>query len=117
MATKGRKRLGNLSAGSDVVNLKLLQKTTVDLGLAKHTQDKIGSLEQWVFAYQHNVSDADNFDKVDGHKHYSMVVDNHFENVVFHYLQSLVARVLGRFARIAVVGIVPAMVVGPFAVA
>lgn len=64
-----------------------------------------------------------------------MVVDNHFENVVVHNLQSLVAQVLGRldidqiqselvseaqtevrFARITVVDIVPAMVVGPFSV-
>ena len=65
-----------------------------------------------------------------------MVDDNHFENAVVHYLQSLVAQVPDRrdidqiqfelvnqaqteveFARIAVVGIVPAMVVGPFVVA
>lgn len=57
-----------------------------------------------------------------------MVVDNCFENVAAHYLQSLVAQVLGRFdidqaqtkvgfAGIAVVGIVPTMVVGPFVVA
>jgi len=46
-----------------------------------------------------------------------MDVDNHFENVVVHYLQSLVAQVLSRFAGIAFVGIVPAMVIGPFAIA
>jgi len=46
-----------------------------------------------------------------------MVVDNHFENVVVHYLQSLVSQVLSRFTRIAVVGIVPAMVDGPFSIA
>ncbi len=74
----------------------------------------MGSPEQWVFAYQHNVSNVDNFDKVVGHNQYSVVVDNHFENAVVHYLQSLVAKVLGTFAGITVVGIVPAMVVGPF---
>jgi len=74
------------------------------------------SPEQWVFAYQHNVFDAGNLDKVDGHNHYSMVVDNFFGNVVSHYLQRLVAQVLDMIAGIAVVEIDPAMVVGPFAV-
>ena len=77
----------------------------------------MGSPEQWVFAYQHNVSNAGNFDKVVGHNHYSMVVDKRFENVIVHYLKSLVSQVLGKFVGIAVVDIVPAMVVGPFAIA
>ena len=38
------------------------------------------SPEQWVFAYQHNVFDVGNFDKVDGHNHYNMVPDNRFGN-------------------------------------
>ena len=72
------------------------------------------SPEQWVFAYRHNVFDAGNFDKVDGHNHYSMVVDNRFGNAVAHYLQRLVAQVLNMIAGIAVVEIEPALVVGPF---
>ena len=64
----------------------------------------MGSPEQWVFANQHN---AGNFDKVDGHNHYSMVA---------HYLQRLVAQVLDMIAGMAVVEIEPALVVGPFAV-
>jgi len=45
-----------------------------------------------------------------------MIVGNHFEHTVAHYRQSFVAQVLGKPAGIAVVDIVPAMVVGPFAV-
>ena len=74
------------------------------------------SPEQWVFAYRHNVFDVGNFDKVNGHNHYSMVVDNRFGNAVAHYLQRLVAQVLDVIVGIAVVGIEPALVVGPFAV-
>ena len=62
------------------------------------------SPEQWVFADQHS---ADNFDKVDGHNHYSMVA---------HYLQRLVAQVLDMIVGMAVVEIEPALVVGPFVV-
>ena len=74
------------------------------------------SLEQWVFAYQHNVFDADNFDRVDGHNHYNMVVGNRFVNVISHYLQRLVTQVLDMNVGMAVVEIEPALVVGPFAV-
>jgi len=74
------------------------------------------SPEQWVFAYQHNVFDAGNLDKVDGCNHNNMVVDNFFGNAVAHYLQRLVAQVLDMIAGIAVVEIEPSMVVGPFAV-
>lgn len=55
------------------------------------------------------------FDKVVGN-HYSVGVDNRFGNAVAHYLQSLVAQVLGMFAKIVVVDIVLAMVVGPLVV-
>ncbi len=68
-------------------------------------------LEKLVFAYQHNAFDVGNFGKVDGHNHYDMV------DTAAHYSQILVAHVLGKLAGIAVVGIVPAMVVGPFVVA
>ena len=74
------------------------------------------SPEQWVFAYQHNVFDAGNFDKVDGHNHYSMVVDNRFGNVIAHYLQRLVAQVLDMIARMGVDEFEPALVVEPFSV-
>jgi hypothetical protein len=74
------------------------------------------SLEQWIFAYQHNVFDAGNLDKVDGHNHYSMVVDNCFGNVIAHYLQRLVAQVLDMIAGKEGVEIEAALVVGPFAV-
>ena len=76
----------------------------------------MGFTKQWVFAYQHNAFDADNFDKVDGHNHYNMIVGNHFEYITAHYLQSFVAQVLGKLARIAVVDIIPAMAVRPFVV-
>ena len=74
------------------------------------------SPEQWVFAYQHNVFDAGNFDKVDGHNHYNMVVGNCFVNKIAHYLQRLVAQVLDMIAGMGVDEFEPALVVGPFAV-
>lgn len=74
----------------------------------------MGLPKQQVFAYLHNVSDVDNFDKVDANNHYNMIVGNRFENTVAHYLQSFVAQVLGKLAGIMVVDIVLAMVVGPF---
>lgn len=76
----------------------------------------MGSPKKWVFAYQHNVFDADNFDKVDGHNHYDMIDGNHFEYTAVHYLQRFVAQFLGKLARILVVDIAPAMVVKPFSV-
>jgi len=45
-----------------------------------------------------------------------MVVDNCFGNAIAHYLQRLVAQVLGVIARIVVVGIKPTMVFGPFSI-
>ena len=74
------------------------------------------SLEQQVFAYQHNVFDAGNFDKVDGNNHYNMVVDNRFGNAISHYLQRLVAQVLDMIAGMGVVEFEPALVVEPFVV-
>ena len=89
----------------DPVTLKLPQKETIDSGLVEHTQDKTELFEQSVFAYQNNAFDVGNFGKVDGHNHYDMV------DTVAHYLQRLVAQILGKLARIVVVGIAPAMVV------
>jgi len=74
------------------------------------------SPDQWAFAYQHNVFDVGNLDKVDGHSHYGMIVDNFFGNAVAHYLQRLVAQVLDMIFGIAVVEIELAMVIGPFSV-
>ncbi len=76
----------------------------------------MGSPEQWVFAYQHNVSDANNFDKFDGHNHYDMIDGDHFEYTAAHYLQSFVAQVLGKLVGIAIVDIAPAMAVRPLVV-
>ena len=50
-ATKGCKQLDRLLADLDPVTLKSPQRATIDLGLAKHTQDKMGLPEQLVFAY------------------------------------------------------------------
>ena len=77
----------------------------------------MGSPEQWVFAYQHNVFDADNFDKVAGHNQFGMIDDKHFEYTAAHYLQSFVAQVLSKLARIAVVDVALATIVKPFFVA
>jgi len=109
-ATKGHRQLDRSLADLDLVTLKFPQKATVDSGLVEHTQDKMESLEQLVFAYQHNAFDVGNFGKVDGHNHYDMV------DTATHYLQRLVAHILGKLAGIAVVGITPAMVVKPWAV-
>ena len=74
------------------------------------------SPKQWVFAYQHNVFDVGNFDKVDGHNHYNMVVGNRFVNAIAHYLQRLVAQVLDMISGMGVDEFEPALVVGPVAV-
>ena len=116
LATKGHKRLDRLLADLDLVTLESPRRATVDSGSANRIQDKMGLPEQWVFAYQNNVFDADNFDKVDGHNHYDMIDGNRFEYTVAHYLQSFVAQVLGKLAGIVVVDIAPAMVVNPFVV-
>ena len=76
----------------------------------------MGLPEQWVFAYQHNAFDADNFGKVDGHNHYDMIDVERFEYTAAHYLQRFVAQILSKIVGIAVVGIEPAMVLKPFSV-
>ena len=86
------------------------RKETVDSGLVEHTQDKTELFEESVFAYQHNAFDVGNFGKVDGHNHYDMV------DTAAHYLQILVAHILGKLVGIAVVGIAPAMVVKPWTI-
>jgi len=114
--TKGHKKLDHSLADLDLVTLKSPQRATIDLGSVKQTQDKMGLLEQWVFAYQHNAFDADNFGKVDGHNHYEMIDVYQFKYMATHYLQRFVAETLGKLVGIAIVDIAPAMVVKPFAV-
>ena len=109
--------MDHLSADLDLVTLKLPRRANVDSSSAKHTQDKMGSPEQWVFAYQHSVFDADNFGKIDGHNHYEMVDVDHFEYTAAHYLQIFGAQILGKLVGIVVVDIAPAMVVRPCVVA
>ena len=77
----------------------------------------MGLPEQWVFAYQHNAFDVDNFDKVVGHNQFETIGYNRFEYIAAHYLQSFAAQVLGKLVGIAVVDIAPSMVVKPFVVA
>ena len=75
------------------------------------------SPEQSVFSYQHNAFDVDNFDKVEGHNHHKMAGFDRFGYTVAHCLQRFAAQLLGILAGIVVVGIAPAIVVTPYAVA
>ena len=115
--TKGHKQLDHSLANLDMVTLESPRRAAVDSGSTKRTQDKMGSPEQWVFAYLHNVFDVDNFDKVDGHNHYDMIDGDRFEYTVAHYMQSFVSQVLCKLVGITVVDIAPAMVLKPFVVA
>ena len=76
----------------------------------------MGLPEQWVFAYQHNAFDADNFGKVDGNNHYDMIDVDRFAYTAAHYSQRFVAQILSKLVGIAVVDIVPPMVGKPFVV-
>ena len=117
LATKGRKRLDRLSTDLDPVTLKSPRRVTVDLGQAKHTQDKMELPGQLVSAYQHNAFDAGNFGKVGGHDHCKMVDFDRFECTAVHYQQRFVAQNLSIHVGIAIVGIALAMVVKPCVVA
>ena len=68
------------------------------------------SLEQSVFAYQHNAFDVDNSDRVEGHNHHNMAGFDRFGYTVARCLQSFAAQLLGTLVVIAVVGTAPAMV-------
>ena len=116
LATKGRKKLDRSLVDLDPVTLKSPRRVTADSGLAKHTQDKMESPEQLVFAYQHNAFDAGNFGKVGGHNHCRMVDFDCFEYMDVHYLQRFVAQILGILVGIVVAGIVLAMAVKPYVV-
>ena len=117
LATKGRKQLDRLLTGVNQVTLKLPRMVTVDSGQAKHTQDTMESPEQLVFACQHNAFDAGMADKVGGHDHCKMVDFDHFECMAIHCSQRFAAQNLGIPVGIVVVGIAPAMVEKPCAVA
>ena len=74
------------------------------------------SLEQWVFAYQHNAIDVGMIDTVGGPDHSKVVGFDCFGYTVVHYSQRSAAQNLGILAGTAVVGIVQAMVVTPCSV-
>ena len=71
------------------------------------------SLEQWAFAYQHNVIDVGMTDTVGGLDHCKVVGFDHFEYTVVHCSQISTAQNLGTLAGIVVVGIALTMVVKP----
>ena len=116
LATKGHKQLDRLLTGLNQVTLKLPRMVTVDSGQVKHNQGTMESLEQWAFAYQHNVVDVGMTDTVGGLDHYKAVGFDRFEYMVVHCSQRSAAQNLGTLAGIVVVGIAPAMVVKPCAV-
>ena len=74
------------------------------------------SLEQWAFAYQHNVIDVGMTDMVGGLDHCKVVGFDHFGYTVVHCSQRSAAQNLGTLAGIVVVGIALAMVVKPCSV-
>ena len=103
-------------ADLDPVTLKSPRRVTVDLGLAKHTQDKMELPEQLVFAYQHNVIDVGMIDMVDGLLHHRVVGFDRIIGTVVHCSQKSAARYLGTLAGIVVVDTAPTMVVTPLVV-
>ena len=116
LATKGHKQSDHWLTGVDRVTLKSPRMVTVDSGQAKHNQGTMESLEQWAFAYQHNVIDVGMTDTVGGLDHCKVVGFDRFGYTVVHYSQRSAAQNLGTLAGIAVVGIVQAMVVTPCSV-
>ena len=117
LATKGHKQSDRWLTGVNQVTLKLPRMVTVDSGQAKHNQGTMESLEQWAFAYQHNVIDVGTTDMVGGLDHCKAVGFDRFEYTVVHCSPRSAAQNLGTLAGIAVVGIEPAMVVKPCSVA
>ena len=82
----------------------------------KRTQDTTESPEQLVFAYQHNVIDADMIDTVDGLLHHRVVGFDRIVGTVVQCSQKFAARYLGTLAGTAVVDTAPTMVVIPLVV-
>ena len=76
----------------------------------------MGSPEQLVFAYRHNVLDAGMIDTVGGLSHCKVVGLDRFVCTVAHCSQKSAARYLGTLAGIAVVDTAPTMVVMPWVV-
>ena len=113
LATKGHKQSDRSLTGVNEVTLKSPRMVTVDSGQAKRNQGTMESLEQWVFAYQHNVIDVGMTDTVGGLDHYKAVGFDHFEYTVFHCSQRSATQILGKLVGIVVVGIAPATVVKP----
>ena len=74
------------------------------------------SLEQWAFAYQHNVIDVGMTDTVGGHDHHKVVDFDCFEGMVVHCSQRSAAQNLGILVGIVVVDIAPATVAKPCSV-
>ena len=74
------------------------------------------SPEKLVFAYQHNVIDADMIDTVDGLLHHRVVGFGRIVSTVVHCSQKFAARYLGTLAGTAVVDTAPTMVVIPLVV-
>ena len=113
MATKGHKQSDRWFTGVNRVTLKSPRMVTVDSGQVKHNQGTMESLEQWAFAYQHNVIDVGMTDTVGGLDHCKVVGFDRFGYTAVHYSQRSAAQNLGTLAGTAVVGIVQAMVVMP----
>ena len=116
LATKGHKQSDRSLTGVNWVTLKLPRMVTVDSGQVKRNQGTMESLEQWVFAYQHNVIDVGMTDTVGGLDHCKAVGFDRFKCTVVHCSQRSTAQNLGTLAGIVVVGIAPATVVKPCAV-
>ena len=76
----------------------------------------MGSLEQLVFAYRHNVFDAGMIDTVGGLPHCKVVGFDRITGTVVHCSQKSAARYLGTLAGTAVVDTAPTMAVTPLVV-
>ena len=111
LATKGHKQSDRWLTGVDRVTLKLPRMVTVDSGQAKRNQGTMELLEQWAFAYQHNVIDVGMIDTVGGLHHCKVVDFDRFGYTVVHCSQRSAAQNLGTLAGIVVVGIAQALVV------
>ena len=116
LATKGHKKSDHSLTDVNHVTLKSPRMVTVDSGQAKRNQGMMESLEQWVFAYRHNVIDVGMTDTVGGLDHCKVVGFDRFGYTVVHYSQRFPAQNLGTLAGTAVVDIVQAMVVTPCSV-
>ena len=113
LATKGRKQLDHWLTDVNQATLKSPRMVTAGSSQAKRNQGTMESLEQWAFAYQHNVIDVGMTDTVGGLDHCKVVGFDHFGYTVVQCSQRSTAQNLGTPAGIAVVDIAQAMVVKP----